>query len=100
MWPAAFQEPAQSQQAAEQLHRKQVEEFLEFLKSIKTSLVSNSKQVWRDNSKSDCLMLFDIRLSANFVRKHIESASFSFSLPPRLFGSKDTRTSGSLQNTQ
>lgn len=45
MWPAAFQEPAHSQQAAEQLHRKQVEEFLEFLKSIKITLVSNSKQV-------------------------------------------------------
>lgn len=46
MWPAAFQEPAQSQQAAEQLCRKQVEEFLEFQKSIKITLVSNSKQVW------------------------------------------------------
>lgn len=45
MWPAAFQEPALSQQAAEQLHRKQVEEFLEFLKSVKITLVSNSKQV-------------------------------------------------------
>lgn len=45
MWPAAFQQLAQSQQAAEQLHRKQAEEFLEFLKSVKITLASSSKQV-------------------------------------------------------
>lgn len=44
LWPAACQEPAQSQQVAE-LHRKQVEEFLEFLKGIEITSVSNSKQV-------------------------------------------------------
>lgn len=61
MWPAAFQEPAPSQQAAEQLHRKQVEEFLEFLKSVKITLVSNSKQVSEIIAEviAKCSLIFD-----------------------------------------